>query len=141
MNPLGVDPSKPYIYVTVTGLWPDSDLVVYFLAPPPLGQAEPVATEAVTIGNDGLQNQGITLPTQPAAGGSLDFTCTGLRFAVVTEAEQTGTVQIDLRLEQDKPQQPPWDAWPIKATLNLTRAAATDPLDVTQDVAINKAAP
>jgi hypothetical protein len=67
MNPIGVDPSKPYVYVTVTGLWPDSDLVVYFLAPPP-----------------------------PAAGGSLDFTCTGLRFAVVTEAEQTGTVQIDL---------------------------------------------
>ncbi len=137
MSTLKLDPSKPYIYLTVSNLWAETSLGVYTLAPPPAGQAFPVPTLLATIVANGAHPQGLQLPTKTGQDGTKALGCGGLRFAVAAFPSQTGTVQIDLRREQDKPQQPPWDAWQAQSTVSLQRSDTSAPVYVEQDIALS----
>jgi hypothetical protein len=138
MDALTLDPSKPYVYVTVSGLWPDADLMVFLLKAPPPGEANPTETLAATITTNGLQKDGIPIPTTKASDGTTSFACAGLRFSTVADTDQVGTVKIELRREEDKPALPPWDGWLAQVTCSLVRNGAGDAVYLAQDVAISK---
>jgi hypothetical protein len=141
MDSLKINPAKPFIYFKVSGLWTDVSVDVLALAQPPDGETEPGETPVATLNRNGYTKKGARLPTKKTPDGTTVLDCIGLRFAMTTDPANIGTVQIEVRREQDKPSPPTWDAWPSQGTVTLARNDAGADIYVEQDIAVSKDSP
>jgi hypothetical protein len=136
VDALKIDPSKPYVYFTVSHLWPEVSIDVYALSEPPVGEADPGLQLLVTLEKNGATKKGLKLPTQKAADGTVSLDCIGLRFATTADPDNTGTVEIEIRREQDKPAKQLVTNWPSAGTISLARQNADAPIYVEQEIAV-----